>query len=70
MMGWISGIANFLMTVPAWGYFIMAGIVFSGYKVIEGVLEDKRADEEHIEREGKIFLERMEEERQRRKEVH
>ena len=50
-------------------YFIIAGIVFSGYKVIEGVLEDKRADYEHIEREGQVFLDRMEEERKRRKEV-
>lgn len=68
-MGWVGVMLSFLATVPAWGYFIIAGIVFSGYKVIEGVLEDKRADYEHIEREGQVFLDRMEEERKRRKEV-
>lgn len=69
MMGWMTGIMSFLATIPAWGYFIIAGIIFSGYKVIEGVLEDQRVDNEHIEREGKVFMERMEAERKKRKEV-
>ena len=69
MMGWIGGITSFLATFPVWGYFIIAGIIFSGYKVIEGVLEDRRVDNDHIEREGQVFIERMEEERKRRKEV-
>lgn len=69
MMGWIGSLTSFLATIPGWGYFIIAGIIFSGYKAVEGVLEDKRADYEHIEREGQVFLERIEEERKRKKEV-
>ncbi len=67
MMGWMGVIASFFATIPVWMYFIIAGIFFSGYKVIEGVLEDKRADYEHIKREGEVFIQRMEEERKRRK---
>lgn len=67
MMGWMGVVANFLTDLPVWMYFIIAGIIFSGYKVIEGVLEDKRADYEHIQREGEVFIRRMEEERKRRK---
>lgn len=67
MMGWMGIIASFFATIPVWMYFIIAGIIFSGYKVIEGVLEDKRADYEHIKREGEVFIQRMEEERKRRK---
>lgn len=69
MMGWIGALTSFLATIPVWGYFIIAGIIFSGFKAVEGVLEDKRADNEHIEREGNVFIERMEEERKRRKGV-
>lgn len=67
VMGWMGMIANFLVALPVWMYFIIAGIIFSGYKVMEGVLEDKRADDEHIQREGEVFIRRMEEERKRRK---
>jgi len=67
MMGWMGVVADFLEALPVWMYFIIAGIFFSGYKVIEGVLEDKRADDEHIQREGEVFIRRMEEERKRRK---
>lgn len=67
MMGWMSVIAGFFSAIPAWMYFIIAGIIFSGYKVIESVLEDKRADEEQIQREGEVYMRRMEEERKRRK---
>lgn len=69
MMGWIGGMTNFFASLPLWGYVIVAGIIFSGYKAIEGVLEDRRADYEHIEREGQVFLDRIEEERKRRKEA-
>lgn len=69
LTGWINGLATFFASIPAWMYVIIAGILFSGYKVVEGVIEDRRADYEHIEKEGQRFLDRIEEERKQRREL-
>lgn len=67
--GILPQVAAFFTVMPWWMYLVIAGILFSGYKVFEGIMEDRRADQEHIEKEGQVYLERMEEERRKRKEV-
>jgi hypothetical protein len=60
-------IGNVLLSSPWWVYFVLAGIVYSGYLSVKYSLEDKRTEQEWIENEGKIYMNRMEEERERRK---
>ncbi|WP_240613690.1 sporulation YhaL family protein [Pueribacillus theae] len=66
LMGWAGGVVTFFAELPTWGFFVIAGIAFSGYKVVQGVLEDKRTDREFIEQEGQVYIRRIEEERKRR----
>lgn len=59
---------NQLFTLPWWIYLVLAGIVFSAYMMIKTAKEDQEVDMEYIEKEGEIYIQRMEEERARRKE--
>lgn len=67
--GWFSTIFSIFATIPWWVFFVAAGIIFSGYKAVQGMLEDRRVDQKHIEQEGQVYLERIEEEKQKRKGV-
>ena len=67
LTGWLPEVVAFLSALPWWVYFVLAGILFSGYKAFQGMLEDYRIDQEHIEQEGQVFLDRIEEERRKRK---
>ncbi len=57
-----------MFTLPWWIYLVLAGIVFSAYMMIKTAKEDQEVDMEFIEKEGEIYIQRMEEERARRKE--
>lgn len=57
-----------MFTLPWWIYLVLAGIVFSAYMMIKTAKEDQEVDLEFIEKEGEIYIQRMEEERARRKE--
>lgn len=57
-----------MFTLPWWIYLVLAGIVFSAYMMIKTTKEDQEVDMEFIEKEGEIYIERMEAERARRKE--
>jgi rRNA processing protein Gar1 len=57
-----------MFTMPWWIYLVLAGIVFSAYMMIKTAKEDQEVDTEFIEKEGEIYIERMEAERARRKE--
>ncbi|EKN70495.1 Sporulation protein YhaL [Schinkia azotoformans MEV2011] len=57
-----------MFTLPWWIYLVLAGIVFSAYMMIKTAKEDQEVDMEYIEKEGEIYIQRMEEERARRKE--
>ncbi|QPC45984.1 sporulation YhaL family protein [Mangrovibacillus cuniculi] len=56
------------MTLPFWIYFVVAGIVFSAIMAVRSAREER--DEEHawIEKEGEVYLERIEEERSKKRE--
>ncbi|WP_289623511.1 sporulation YhaL family protein [Alkalihalobacillus deserti] len=59
-------VGNVLLSSPWWVYFVLAGIIFSGYLSVKYALEDKRMEQEWIENEGNIYMSRMEEEKERR----
>lgn len=44
---------------PWWVYFVMTGILLSGYLAYSSMLEDKKVDERVIEKEGQLYIERM-----------
>ncbi|MBB6443465.1 sporulation YhaL family protein [Bacillus benzoevorans] len=57
------------MDLPFWIYFVVAGIMTSAYMVIKTGREDRRVEEEIIEREGQIYMERLEKKRSEKKEM-
>lgn len=55
------------MDIPLWMYFVIAGIMISAYMVIRTGREEKRIEDEVIEKEGEIYMKRLEEEREEKK---
>ncbi|WP_270182431.1 sporulation YhaL family protein [Alkalihalobacillus sp. CinArs1] len=62
-----SAVTAFASGLPWWVYFVLAGIIYSGYKSMTLTVEDRKVDQIHIEEEGKVYVKRMEDERERRK---
>lgn len=56
-----------MFSFPIWGYFVIAGIIFSAYMVVRTAKEERQLETFYIEKEGEIFIQRMEEERERRR---
>lgn len=56
------------MTIPFWMYFVVAGIFISAFMVVKTAREDRQADLEWIEKEGDVFIKRMQEEKRKRQE--
>ncbi|HHY74446.1 MAG TPA: SigE-dependent sporulation protein [Bacillus bacterium] len=57
-----------MLTLPWWIYLVLAGIIFSAFMMVKTAKEEQDVDMEFIEKEGEIYIQRMEEERARRKE--
>ncbi|GIN93174.1 hypothetical protein J6TS1_43310 [Siminovitchia terrae] len=57
------------MTLPIWLYFVIVGIFVSAFMAIKTAREDREFEKEWIEKEGKVYIERMEEEKERKKQV-
>lgn len=53
-------------TLPWWIYLVIIGIVVSGYMVLYTSKKEQEIDNEFIEKEGEIYMKRLEEERERR----
>lgn len=51
------------MDIPLWVYFVVIGIIISAYMVIRTGKEERRIEEEIIEKEGEVYIERLEKER-------
>ncbi|MHA6251638.1 sporulation YhaL family protein [Oceanobacillus sp. CAU 1775] len=51
--------------VPLWIFFIIILIFFSGYMAFRAMTAERKLDEEFIEREGKIYIDRMVEEKKK-----
>lgn len=65
-IGFLDSLFSHLSSSPWWVYFVVAGILFSGYRFIADRREDQQADEEWIEDQGKVYMKRIEEARKRR----
>ena len=57
------------MTLPIWLYFVIVGIFVSAFMAIKTAREDREFEKEWIEKEGEVYIERMEEEKERRKQI-
>lgn len=55
------------MIIPIWVYFIAFGILLSAYMAIRTGREERKEEQESIELEGRIYMERIEKEREERR---
>jgi hypothetical protein len=55
------------MTIPFWVYFVVAGILMSAFMAIKTGKEERIMEQENIQREGEIYMERLEKEKEERK---
>ncbi|MCY7893165.1 sporulation protein YhaL [Bacillus vallismortis] len=55
-----------MLFFPWWVYLCIVGIIFSAYKLVAAAKEEEKTDQSFIEKEGQIYMERMEKERERR----
>ncbi|WP_257349444.1 sporulation YhaL family protein [Pseudalkalibacillus decolorationis] len=64
--GVYAGLTPILAAVPWWIFFVLAAIGYCGYRVWFHMNEDQKLDRVHIEEEGKVYMKRMEDEKERR----
>lgn len=57
-----------MMDIPFWIYFVVMGIFLSAYMVVRTGKEEKLMEDEIIEREGDVYMKRLEQEREGKKE--
>ncbi|WP_456271917.1 sporulation YhaL family protein [Bacillus sp. AK031] len=57
------------MTLPIWMYFIVAGIFVSAYMAMRSAKEDRDVENEWIEQEGEVYIKRMEDEKEKRRQT-
>ncbi|MDD9149430.1 MULTISPECIES: sporulation YhaL family protein [unclassified Sporolactobacillus] len=65
-LGLIDPILSGIESVPWWVYLLIAGILFSGYRAFSISREDKELDDEWVEKQGNIYMKRIEAEKERR----
>ncbi|MDM5426482.1 MULTISPECIES: sporulation YhaL family protein [Bacillus] len=53
-------------TLPWWIYLVIIGIVLSGYMVLYTSKKEQEMDNDFIEKEGEVYMKRLEEEREKR----
>ncbi|WP_017728684.1 sporulation YhaL family protein [Halalkalibacterium ligniniphilum] len=63
-----TGIGTALLASPWWVYFVLAGIVLSGYLSLKYTIEDQQIEKKWIEKEGEVYMTRIEEARERKHE--
>ncbi|MEH7110324.1 MULTISPECIES: sporulation YhaL family protein [Bacillaceae] len=55
------------MTIPIWVYAVVVGIIVSALMAIKTGRDERKMEQEDIEREGEIYMERLEKEKELRK---
>jgi Sporulation protein YhaL len=55
------------VTLPIWMYFVVAGIFASAFMTIKSAKEEKQVEEDWIQKEGELYITRMEDEKERRR---
>lgn len=58
------------MTIPIWVYAVVVGIVISALMAIKTGREERELEAEDIEREGEIYMKRLEREKEARKGIN
>ncbi|WP_010630510.1 sporulation YhaL family protein [Sporolactobacillus vineae] len=66
-LGLIEPVITKLLGIAWWVYLVIAGILFSGYKAFTLSKQDKEIDDEWNEEQGNIFIRRMRDEKERRR---
>ncbi|WP_078408559.1 sporulation YhaL family protein [Priestia abyssalis] len=59
-----------MLTLPFWVYLVVMGIFFSGFMAIRTGQKEREIDDVYIEKEGQIYIQRMEVEREKRKQIN
>ncbi|MFB4167079.1 sporulation YhaL family protein [Virgibacillus sp. JSM 102003] len=57
-----------IVGVPWWVFMMIIFIFLSGYMAFRAIRAEKQLEHQFIEREGKVYMERMEEERKHKQE--
>jgi Sporulation protein YhaL len=57
------------MTLPIWMYLVVAGIFGSAFMTIKSAKEEKTQEDEWIEKEGEVYIHRMEEEKEKKRQL-
>ncbi|MDF0726902.1 sporulation YhaL family protein [Cytobacillus sp. S13-E01] len=57
-----------MFAVPWWVYLVISGIIFSAYMTIRTARNEREIDNSYLEQEGQVYIERMNSEKQGRKE--
>ncbi len=55
-----------LAGIPLWIVALVLLIIFSGYMALRAIREDYRQEQEYIEREGRVYMDRIEKARSSR----
>ncbi len=56
-----------LLNAPFWVHVVIVGIVLSGYFAIKTTIEEKKVENEWIEQEGQVYIDRINEAREKKK---
>ncbi|MEW9675043.1 sporulation YhaL family protein [Lentibacillus sp. L22] len=59
-----------IVGVPWWVFMLILFIFLSGYMSFRAMRAEKKLDQQFIEQQGNVYLERMREERQKRENQH
>ncbi|MDQ0247186.1 hypothetical protein J2S09_004827 [Bacillus fengqiuensis] len=59
-----------MLTLPFWVYLVVMGIFFSGFMAIRTGQKEREIDDVYIEKEGQVYIQRMEVEREKRKQIN
>ncbi|WNB91452.1 sporulation YhaL family protein [Bacillus sp. NEB1478] len=55
-----AGVGEIFIATPWWMYFVLCGIIYSGYRSVISFQEDRERELRLIEEEGKVYMERIE----------
>ncbi len=55
-----------MFEIPMWVLFVLGGIVVSAFMAVKSGKEDRQQEQEIIEREGDVYIKRMEEEKHKK----
>jgi hypothetical protein len=58
------------MSLPIWIYFVIAGVFVSAFMAVKTAREDRELEQEWIEKEGEVYIKRMEEEKERKRKMN